>query len=62
MPKYEEPARVVAEAIRELASKPENLDNLEAYLAYNFGAWLEKWASTPEWLAAELREFAAMDI
>ena len=60
MPRYEEPARIVADSIRELASNPDNLNNLESYLAYNFGPWLEKYANCPENLAAELQEFAKM--
>lgn len=50
------------EAIRTLASKPENLDNLESYLSHHFPVWLEKYADTPEGLTAELRQFAEMII
>ena len=50
----------MAAAIRELASNPDNLNNLESYLSYNFEAWLKKYASTPEGLAQELRQFANM--
>ncbi len=60
--KCTEEAKIFVEAIREIASKPENLDNLECYLAYHFDKWLEKWASTPEELAAEMRSFAGMEI
>lgn len=49
-------------AIREIASKPENLDNLESYLSTHFAAWLEKYASTPEEMACEMKEFARMTI
>ena len=49
-------------AIKEIASKPENLDNLESYLSCCFPEWLEKYANTPEKLAAEMAEFANMDI
>ena len=49
-------------AIRTLASKPENLDNLESYLSHHFAGWLEKFASTPNDMACEMLEFANMDI
>lgn len=60
--KYATYARVVAESIRTLASKPDNLDNLEIYLSLHFGEWLEKYARYPETIAAELQNFAEMDI
>ena len=50
------------EAIRTLASKPENLENLECYLSYCFPAWLEKFANTPEGLTSEMLHFANMKI
>ena len=49
-------------AIKTIANKPENLDNLESYLSYHFSEWLEKYANTPEDIAAEMREFAEMEI
>ncbi len=60
--KYEQSARVFCDAVKTLASKPENLENLECYLSHCFSEWLEKYANTPEWLAAEMREFANMSI
>ena len=48
-------------AIKTIANKPENLDNLESYLSYHFSEWLEKYANTPEDMAAEMREFAEME-
>ncbi|MBM6887630.1 hypothetical protein [Pseudoflavonifractor phocaeensis] len=60
--RYKTCARVVAKAIRTLASKPDNLENLENYLSHNFGEWVEKYARYPETLAAELQNFANMDI
>lgn len=48
-------------AIKTIANKPENLDNLESYLCYHFAEWLEKYANTPEDMAAEMREFAEID-
>ena len=61
MPKYEKQAEEFCEAIRTLANKPENLNNLESYLTYNFDKWLTTWANTPENLAAEMKEFAEME-
>lgn len=48
--------------IKELSRKPQNLDNLEAYLATHFAVWLEKHASTPEDLVEELQRFASINI
>jgi len=59
---YETEAARFCAAIREIASKPENLDNLECYLSQHFGAWLEKFANGPAHLALELEEFATMEI
>jgi hypothetical protein len=55
---YETEAAQIAEAIRNLAANPSSLDNLESYLSYHFGEWLTKWASTPEDMACEFKEFA----
>jgi hypothetical protein len=55
-------AAAVANAIKEIASKPQNLENLESYLSMHFTAWLEKFANTPDGMAAELKAFAEMDI
>jgi hypothetical protein len=57
-----ESAHIFINAIRELASKPDNLDNLESYLSHCFDKWLEKFANTPENMAAEMKEFAEMEI
>lgn len=62
MKKYTVEAEQFCNAIRELASKPENLQNLESYLKYHFDKWLEKYASTPEDIAAEMSEFARMEV
>ena len=62
MCKYEEQATQFCKAIRTLANKPENLNNLESYLTYNFGKWLATWANSPENIAAEMKEFAEMEI
>ena len=59
---YSHIAEQFIDAIVTLADKPQNLDNLESYLSQHFGAWLEKYANTPEGITAELREFANMSI
>lgn len=60
--KYEKAAADFVAAIREIAGNPENLDNLESYLSAHFAAWLEKYASTPDEMACEMKEFARMII
>lgn len=60
--KYTKEAAQFCEYIRTLASKPENLDNLQAYLSAHFGEWLKKYAYAPQNMAAEMREFANMII
>ena len=60
--KHEKTAAQFCAAIQTIASKPENLENLEHYLSHHFAAWLEKYANTPEGMAAEMREFANMTI
>lgn len=49
-------------AIKLIATKSDNLDNLESYLSQHFPEWVEKWANSPEDLAAEMKEFARMEI
>ena len=62
MKKYTVEAAQFCDAIRELANKPENLQNLESYLEYHFKAWMEKYANTPDGMAAEMSSFAHMEI
>ena len=62
MRKYEKQAAEFCEAIRTLANKPENLENLESYLSRHFSEWISKWANSPASLAAEMKEFAEMEI
>ena len=62
MRKYEEQATQFCEAIRTLANKPENLENLESYLSRHFSEWISKWANSPASLAEEMKEFAEMEI
>ena len=62
MGKYTSEAEQFCNAIRELANKPENLQNLESYLEYHFDKWMEKFASTPDSIAWEMSNFAQMEI
>lgn len=62
MPKYTYEASQFCDAIREFASKPENLQNLESYLEWSFDKWMERYASTPACMAAEMSSFAQMEI
>lgn len=59
---FEKEAEQMADSIRKLAAKPENLDNFEDYLAWHFAEWLRKWASTTEDMASEFTQFADMEI
>lgn len=61
MKKYTFEAVKFCDAIRELASKPENLQNLENYLEWHFDKWMEKFVNTPACMAAEMSNFAQMD-
>ena len=58
----EELAKVFVEAIKTMASKPENLQNFELYLEKHFDVWMEKWANSPEGLTSEVKHFAEMEI
>lgn len=60
--KYDKLAADFVAAVKTIASKPDNLDNLESYLSHHFGEWLETYAATPEDMTAELRMFAELDI
>lgn len=58
----EECAVMFVNAIKELATKQDNLDNLENYLSNHFDVWMENFANSPSGLASELKEFAEMEI
>ena len=55
-------AEMFVNAIKELATKPDNLNNLESYLSNHFDVWMEKFANNPDGLATELKQFAEMEI
>ena len=58
----EELSKIFVEAIKEMASKPDNLDNFESYLSYHFDVWMGKFANSPEGLTSEVKHFAEMEI
>lgn len=62
MNEYAETAARFTKALQDIASKPQNLDNLESYLANHFEVWLTRYANTPETLTAEIEQFAKMEI
>lgn len=49
-------------AIKLLAEKPENLENLEHYLTHCFYTWYNIIVTTPEELVSELAHFAEMEL
>ena len=57
---FEAEAASVYCSIKKLAESEEALSNLESYLSAHFATWLEKYANTPENMAAELHHFATM--
>lgn len=59
---YEKEAADFCKAIKRLAENPDSLENLESYLFGHFQSWLEKFADTPENIAAELAAFAEMEV
>lgn len=58
----EECAVMFVNAIKELATKQDNLDSLESYLSNHFDVWMKEFANTPSGLASELKHFAEMEI
>ena len=58
----EQIAHQFTEAIKTIAEKPQNLENLEHYLSSHFSEWLNKFANTPEGITAELKQFSEMEV
>ena len=56
--KYENEAKRFTEAIRALAKNDDAIENLKYYLSMHFDVWMQKFASTPESITAELNSFA----
>ena len=59
---FEQEAKQFCEAVKTIAAKPENLENLELYLSMHFATWLDKFANDPRNIPAELKAFAEMQI
>ena len=59
---FEELAERFVEAIKRIATKEENLENLQHYLSMHFEQWLERFAKTPLAITCELESFANMEI
>lgn len=55
-------AKELIKTIKEIVSKPDNLDNFENYLSQHFDVWMEKFANSPEGLVSEMKQFAEMEI
>ena len=55
-------AKIFCDAIRTIAKKPKNIDNLESYLTYHFTGWLNKYGNYQENLATEMKMFAEMEL
>lgn len=55
-------AKIFCDAIRTIAEKPENINNMESYLTYHFTRWSNKYANNPEGLAMEMKSFAEMEM
>ena len=58
----EQTAKQFCEALQAIAGKPQNLENLDHYLAILFSEWLNKFANTPEGITAELKQFSEMEV
>lgn len=58
----EEYAKIFTDAIRKFASNEDALDNFQSYLSCHFDKWLEKFASTPESISAEMKSFSEICI
>lgn len=55
-------AKIFCDAIKTIAEKSENINNLESYLTWHFTTWLEMYGNCPENLAMEMKMFAEMEV
>ncbi len=53
-------AKALCDAIRNFSNNQEALDNFESYLSYHFDTWYKKFASTPNGLIDEFKQFSTM--
>lgn len=59
---FEQLAERFVEAIKRIATKEENLNNLQHYLSIHFEQWLTRFAKTPLAIVCEIESFADMEI
>lgn len=59
---FEEIATRFINAIKTIANKQNNLDNLQSYLSMHFEIWLNKFAQTPTDITNEIEHFSNMEI
>ena len=55
-------ARELANALREFAEKPQNIDNFECYLEHCFTGWKEKFANTKEKKIEDMKHCAEKEV
>ena len=55
-------AKQFCDAMKKLAEKPENLENLQCYLSRHFDTWLKEYADQPKKIAYELECFSEMEM
>lgn len=58
---YEKQAKLLIEAIKQLAEDNESLENFESYLSIHFKTWLEKYANNVNNLVYEFLAFAQIN-
>lgn len=62
MMENKELAEMFTTAIKTIADKSDNLENLKNYLSYHFDEWIENFANSPEKLVSEMKNFSEMNI
>lgn len=58
--KYEKQAAELVQAIKDMAANEDTLRNFQFYLEIHFGDWLKKYASTPDGIAWEFKQFTSI--
>lgn len=59
---FEELAERFVATIKRIATKEENLNNLQHYLSIHFQQWLTRFANTPQDIVFELEQFEKMEL
>ena len=62
MEKNKKNAETVQKALENFSNHPERAENFISYLENCFSIWFEKYASTPEGIAAELLHFSEIEL